>query len=137
MFEFDLYDIPDSGVQWAVFRDPFFDDQVSAFSSAAAGGTAGQADDFKNRARQLWFLDWSDISIGIGGTNSVTRKNPDPNVADIYRCRMNANVKEYNLRSQKWTTFLDRPSRHLLIQNFSLNCPDIQDGFGCDVPNPA
>ena len=76
------------------------------------------------------------ISIGIGGTNSVTRKYPNPDVQELYKCRMMANVHEYNLRSKKWTTFIDRPHRHLIIHNFGLTCPTITAGNGCSVPNP-
>tara|TARA_Y100000310_G_scaffold175913_1_gene176046 strand:- start:14918 stop:16645 length:1728 start_codon:yes stop_codon:yes gene_type:complete len=134
-FEFDLYDIPDASVQWAVFREPFFDDHVDAFNSAAAGGTSGGAKDFKSRARNLWFIDWSDVSIGIGESNSVTRKSPSPEVEDLYKCRMKSNITEYNLRSQKWTVFMDRPARHLIIHNFNLSCPVVTAGSGCSVPN--
>lgn len=135
-FEYDLYDIPDAGLQLAVFRDQYFDDQIFAYKYATGGpnqaAAAASGDnltddqsagtlDFTNRARAIWFLDWSDISVGIGGSNSVTRKSPDPDTDRLYKCRMAANTTEYNLRSQKWTTFLDRPDRHLLLQNFSLN----------------
>ncbi len=41
---------------------------------------------------------------------------------------MAANTTEYNLRSQKWTTFLDRPDRHLLLQNFSLDLGTLAAG---------
>jgi len=116
-FNFDLYDIPDSSVQWAVFREPFFDDFVDAFDNGAGGG------DFQSRGRSLWFLDWSDIKVGIAGTNSVTRKYPTPEVQELYKCRMRANIHEYNLRSTKWTVMIDLPERHLIIHNFNLNCP--------------
>ena len=131
-FEYDLYDIPDASCQLAVFRDQFFDDQIFAYKYAdnagpdqgAVGGTnlTGAADDqdFKTRARCLWALDWSDIQVGVGGTSSVTRKSPDPETDRLYKCRISSNSTEHNLRSTKWTTFLDRPDRHLLIQNFSL-----------------
>jgi len=70
-------------------------------------------------------LDWSDIRVGVAGTNSVTRRNPAPEVMDAYRCRMNAVIKEYSLRSTTWTTMLDRPQRHLIIQNFSDAKPSV------------
>lgn len=134
-FEYDLYDIPEASLQLAVFRDQYFDDQIFAYKYAATKGpmqtnatgtnllvdqSAGTLD-FSNRARNIWFLDWSDISVGIGGSNSVTRKSPDPETDRLYKCRMAANTTEYNLRSTKWTTFLDRPDRHLLLQNFSID----------------
>ena len=68
-------------------------------------------------------LDWSDINVGIAGTNSVTRKHPNVDAQEMYRCRMEANVKEYQLKSTRWTTMLDRPQRHLIVQNFSDALP--------------
>ena len=83
----------------------------------------------------MWFIDWSDISVGIGRTKSVVRKSPNPDVSDLYKCRINANIHEYSLRSKQWTVFLDRPYRHLVIQNFSLANPVI-GGSIYSVPNP-
>ena len=136
-FEYDLYDVPDASCQLAVFRDQFFDDQIFAYnyasSTAGPGATGSDATSnlgspdssvtgpsFKNRARVLWFLDWSDVQVGVGGTSSVTRKSPDPETDRLYKCRISSNQTEYNLRSTKWTVFCDRPDRHLLIENFSL-----------------
>lgn len=135
MFEYDLYDLPDQSVQLGIFREPFFDDQLDAYRSTEGGGVADTATDFKNRARAIWFIDWSDISVGIGRTKSVVRKSPNPDVSDLYKCRINANIHEYSLRSQQWTVFLDRPYRHLVIQNFSLANPII-GGSVYSVPTP-
>ena len=57
----------------------------------------------------------------------MTRKSPDPDTDRLYKCRMAANTTEYNLRSTKWTTFLDRPDRHLLLQNFALDLGTLQN----------
>lgn len=131
LFNYNKYDIPEVGVQLAVFHDQFFDDLISATPNTFSAGdddTEGTGDDvvgFKSRSRALWLLDWSDIRVGIAGTNSVTRRNPAPEVMDAYRCRMNAVIKEYSLRSTTWTTMLDRPQRHLIIQNFSDANPSV------------
>lgn len=127
LFNYNIYDLPDQGLQLAVFWDPFFDDQLAGTSA-----TAGGANDFKSRTRQLWFIDWSDVSIGLAGTMSVTRKQPDPETNVLYKCVMQANPTEYNLRSQRWTVMLDRPARHLLIENFSSACPSVT-AAGCNV----
>jgi hypothetical protein len=108
------------GIQLAVFHDQYFDDLISATPKSD-----GSNNDFQSRSRALWMLDWSDIKLGIAGTNSVTRKNPSPEVMDAYRCRMNAVIKEYSLRSTTWTTMLDRPERHLIIQNFGSGAPTV------------
>lgn len=121
LFNYNIYDIPEVNVQLAVFHDPFFDDILNVTSGmnqtdhgdAYATSTAAQT-----RNRSLWLLDWSDIKIGIAGTNSVTRKSPNPDVDRLYRCRMDSVEREYSLRSTKWTTMVDRPHRHLIIENF-------------------
>lgn len=130
LFNYNIYDVPEQSVQWAVFHDTFFDDMLDAFPA-----TVGAGIDFKARGRQLWFLDWSDISVGIAGTKSVKRKQPHVESNALYKCVITPNVKEYNLRSTKWTVMVDRPHRHLIIHNFSGNCPLIQV-TGCSVPNP-
>ena len=129
LFNYNLYDIPEVGIQWAVFHDVFFDDQLAAFPATVSGV------DFKSRARCLWFLDFSDMTIGIAGTMSVKRKTPDPETNALYKCVITADTQEINLRSTKWTAMLDRPARHLIIQNFSGACPTIA-ASGCDAPNP-
>lgn len=128
LFNYNLYDIPDSGVQWAVFHDEFFDDILSA-TPALVGGV-----NFKSRGRALWFLDFSDMTIGLAGSMSVRRKSPNADVNVLYNCVITANTKEQNLRSQKFTAMLDRPQRHLLIHNFSDECPRVS-AVGCPVPN--
>ena len=65
-------------------------------------------------------MDWSDVKIGIAGTNAVTRTQPHPEIDLLYKCRMDAKLKEYSLRSTKWTTMMDVPARHLIIENFDL-----------------
>lgn len=142
LFNYSLYDLPEVGCQLAVFHDPYFDDLLNvggALFSAAAdpqggmlynsngsrsttavmGDADGQAA-YKKSARSLWFIDWSDIKIGIAGTNAVTRKSPHPDIQKEYRCRMAHKETEYSLRSTTWTTMMDVPARHLLIENFDL-----------------
>jgi hypothetical protein len=68
----------------------------------------------------MWFIDWSDVKIGIAGTNSVTRKWPKPEVMESYKCRMAHKETEYSLRSTKWTTMMDVPARHLIVENFDV-----------------
>lgn len=116
LFNYNIYDIPEVNVQLAVFHDPFFDDILNVTSGLTGG--AYDVATAQARNRSLWLLDWSDIKIGIAGTNSVTRKSPNPDVDRLYRCRMDSVEREYSLRSTKWTTMVDRPHRHLIIENF-------------------
>jgi hypothetical protein len=148
LFNYNVYDLPEIGLQIAVFHDPFFDDIIAAGGKAgdSANGYGGwdttntQAENFGSTAlakeahrsarRCLYMLDWSDINIGIAGTNSVTRKHPNVEAQEMYKCRMEANVREYQLKSTKWTTMLDRPQRHLIVENFSDDLPAISTPFG-------
>lgn len=129
LFNYNVYDIPDVGVQLAVFHDPMFDDflNVSAGKKYLLNGTRSGDDVFSGddagfsqaTSRMLWLVDWSDVKIGIAGTNSITRTQPHPEVDRLYSCRMDSVKRTFNLRSTKWTTMLDRPHRHLIIENVS------------------
>lgn len=128
LFNYNVYDIPEIGVQLAVFHDQFFDDHLSAAKQSGGtllGGSSFSADAKAALGRHLWFLDWSDINVGIAGTNSVTRKHPNVEAQELYKCRMEANVKEYQLKSTRWTTMVDRPQRHLVVRNFSADLPSL------------
>ena len=35
---------------------------------------------YANSQRMLWLVDWSDVKIGVAGTNSVTSTQPHPEV---------------------------------------------------------
>ena len=127
LFNYNIYDIPDIGVQLAVFHDPMFDDLLNvgtgkrylASGVRSATDVFTAPDDFKDAHRMLWFVDWSDVKIGIAGTNSVTREQPHADIAADYKCRMDSVKRTFNLRSTKWTTLMDRPHRHLIIENLS------------------
>jgi hypothetical protein len=139
LFNYSMYDLPEVGCQLAVFHDPYFDDILNHQSSFF--GANGPADgdkviksDGKRSAqaivgattaskvlRAMWFIDWSDVKIGIAGTNAVTRKQPHPETQEKYKCRMAHKETEYSLRSTKWTTMMDVPARHLIIENFDAN----------------
>jgi len=129
LFNYNIYDIPDVGVQLAVFHDPMFDDflNVSTGKKYLLNGTRSGEDVFSGdnagfsqaTSRMLWLVDWSDVKIGIAGSNSITRTQPHPEVDRLYSCRMDSVKRTFNLRSTKWTTMMDRPHRHLIIENIS------------------
>jgi hypothetical protein len=129
LFNYNVYDIPDVGVQLAVFHDPMFDDLLNVGSgnkylldgtrSGDAVFDGNDATYYANSQRMLWLVDWSDVKIGVAGTNSVTRTQPHPEVDRLYSCRMDSVKRTFNLRSTKWTTMMDRPHRHLIIENIS------------------
>lgn len=127
MFTYDSYDIEEASCTWAVFNIDYFNDLKDAANVQVVGWN------FRDRFNNLWFIDWTDVDIGVGDTMQVTRKNPDPAVADIYKCVITPNVRTYDLRSKMWTIMVDRPNRHLIIHNFSSACPKVTIS-GCVVP---
>ena len=112
VLEYNVYDLPDQGVQLAVFTDPFFDDKLAAFDTAN-----------KSRARGLWLVDWSDVSINVAKTRSVKRQT---NVADnLYNCVIQPNVNHYSLNSKTFELRIGDTNRHAMIENFSDACPTL------------
>jgi hypothetical protein len=141
LFNYSMFDLPEVGCQLAVFHDPYFDDlinhQAPLFGatldpdgdkvvnkdgerSTIAANSGGHAN-YSKVMRSMWFVDWSDVKIGIAGTNSITRKQPHPETDRLYKCRMAHKETEYSLRSTKWTTMMDVPARHLIVENFDAN----------------
>lgn len=127
MFTYDIYDIKEAGCSWAVFNIDYFNDLVDAFNTVVVGWN------LTTRANNLWFIDWSDVNVGVAGSKQVTRKNPDPATADIYKCVITPNVRTYDLRSKTWTVMVDRPNRHIIYHNFASGCPIVTIP-GCTVP---
>lgn len=128
MFVYDIYDIKEAGVQWAVFQLDYFNDMVDAFNTVVVGWN------LSTRANNLWFIDWSDIKIGVARTKQVTRKSPSPNTElAAYQCVISPNVTTYDLRSKMWTVMVDRPRRHFIYHNFAAGCP-VVDIPACTVP---
>jgi len=123
-----------------VFHDQFFDDHLSAAKQSGGADLDGTTITTAAKAalgRHLWFLDWSDINVGIAGTNSVTRKHPNVEAQELYKCRMEANVKEYQLKSTRWTTMVDRPQRHLVVRNFNDTLPKLSVFSSGDLINTS
>jgi hypothetical protein len=117
VFEYDQFDLPDEGVSMSVFTDTYFDDRIGA--AQALGASSGT----KNRARQLWMLDWSDILIGVIRSRSVSRTT---NLADdLYSCVIDPNVNHYKLNSRTIEVQVGNPNRHTVIENFSDACPSM------------
>lgn len=129
LWNYNVYEVPQAGVQWAVYVDDYFNDYVDSFNYAVVGW------DFRTRANSIWFIDWSDANVGILKTSQVTRKYPsvDPVTAEVYKCVIQPNISTYRLSSKTWSTVIDRPNRHLIIHNFQFACPVIA-AVGCSVP---
>ena len=117
---YNVYQLPAEygGFKFAVFHHPYFDDRLAASENA-------------NRARVIWAIDWSDMELGIAGTNSKVRQT---NEADaLYNYVMKVNVKHVTMNSITWTAILEDPSRHYIVSNFSPDCPDLTVS-GCALP---
>lgn len=119
VFEFDIYDLPDEGVKWAVFTDTFFDDKLAQF-----------APDQKNRGRGIWLSDWSDVQVNVMKTNSAKRTT---NIADkIYRYVVTPNIYQTQLNSKTIEVQVGDANRGLIIENYSDACPKCTVQ-GCDL----
>jgi hypothetical protein len=119
MFKYTTYQIPDElgGYVLAVFSSEVLRDRL-----AAAGGA--------NRQRYIFMLDWSDIELGVAGTNSAVRRT---NEADaLYRYVIKINIQHVTLNSMTWCPIIEDPNRHYGIQNFSNACPTLTVS-GCTV----
>lgn len=112
VLEYNLYDLPDQGLQLAVFTDPYFDDRLAGFSTAQ-----------KSRGRTAWFIDWTDVAINVVKTNSAKRTT---NQADeLYRYVIQPNVKQTLLQSKTIEVRVGDVNRHLMIENFSDDNPSV------------
>lgn len=125
LFNYDLYQIPEVGINLAVFNDTYFNDYLAAFTTGANNASGNPTTNIATRGRKLWLLDWSDVSIGVAGTQAVRRNYPDPTVVGLYKCVITPNVKHYELRSTKWTVMIEDPNRHAILENFSSDCPTL------------
>ena len=119
VLEYNVYDLPDQGVQLAVFTDPYFDDRLAAFDNAN-----------KSRGRAFWMLDWSDVAINVLRTNSAKRIT---NVNDkLYIDVISPVVSHVMLNSKTVEVQVGNTDRHALIENFSDDCPNLTVA-GCDL----
>lgn len=119
MYKYTTYQIPDElgGFVLAVFSSEVLRDRL-----AAASGS--------NRQRYVFFLDWTDIQLGILATNSATRQT---NAADqLYMYVMKINMKHVTMQSTLWCPVIEDPNRHYVVKNFSAACPTLTVS-GCTV----
>ncbi len=110
LWNYDKFEFPEDGIIVNFFHDDYFDDHLSAFPDA-----------IKSRGRQLWVIDWSDIAVAMSDSRSVNRQT---NIADnLYNCIIQPNVNHYQLQSKTIQVQLGDPNRHLVVENFSDECP--------------
>ncbi len=112
LFDYDIYDLPDQGVQWAVFHDSYFDDKRLHFADAQA--SAGNA---------IWFIDWSDVAINLLGSKSVKRQT-NVNEREYFHI-IQPNMKQAMLNSKTFEVEVGDTNRHAMIDNFSDATPKV------------
>ena len=128
VFTYNMYDLPDQGLSFAVFHDLYFDDRIGA--APVMGSTGGGNTPDKRRQNSMWFVDWTDIDIMTHSVKSVKRQT---NVADnLYNCIIQPNVHHYALNSKKYEVRVGNTNRHVMIENYSSACPTLTVN-SCDV----
>lgn len=118
-FTYKEYELPGVEFKIAIFIHKYFTDRITFFGDGT-GGAQGSVN-FKEGAKALWAIDWSDFNIGIVGTNSAKREYRGKTMADanpLFSCVITPNTKHYELRSTTWTTQLGDAKRSLVIENF-------------------
>jgi hypothetical protein len=125
LWSYNLYDIPESNVQWAVIVEPYFNDRTDAFVLPSA--TNAQAT-LATRANSLWFLDWSDIEIGMLKNRSVERKTNE--MDDQFNFIIQPNIRHILLESKTYQVRVYDPNRHAILQNFTTGAPVISTLVG-------
>lgn len=119
VWNYDVYQFREEGVELVVIHDTFFDDYLAA---TPPSGLSTKPDAYSN-GRWFMMIDWSDIMLGLSKSNSVMRKT---NEADnIYNCVIKPNITHYQLSSKTVSMVVQDPKRHLIYRNFSDECPTI------------
>ena len=81
----------------------------------------------------MWLLDYSDIDVGITNTESRVKVYPNDKVVDdLWKCTIKTNEKQRRLESTTYTVAVNNPDRHLIVKNFSDECPKLSVQ-GCSV----
>ena len=106
------FDLPEWEFEFVIASDNFFTDQERL--QVAAGQP--------NHAGQIWFLDWSDLTVGIVETNSQKIDENDEiaaKVVDEMKCTMKQNTIHRTLESTTWTVLFGNEKRSLLVEGFN------------------
>ena len=112
LWNYDVYQFRDEGVELAVIHEPYFDDYHAAMPTAD-----------KTMGNKLMILDWSDLEVGLAG---VMSRNTETFVqSDDYKCVIDVPVTKRTLHGKTWAAIVGDPQRHMIFENFSDNCPQI------------
>lgn len=125
-YKYNKYTLPGLGFDLAVFVEEFFTDRATQYGNGTGGLQGGT--DFSTAGRSIWLIDWADFNIGVLGTNQAKREYRGKVFADanaLFSCVITPNTKHYDLRSMNWTTQIGDTARHLVVENFTLDCPTL------------
>lgn len=111
-FDYNVYFLPDQGVELAVLNLPHFDDRLSGFAT-----------DQKSMGRALWMLDWSDVAINVIKTASARRTTNEAD--ELYRYVITPNTTETLLNSKTIEIRMGDCNRHLAYENYSAGTPTL------------
>ena len=114
LLNYNTYQVPPDygGFQIAVFHHGFFDDKLSAMAGAVESTTiAGDP------GRVIWAIDWSDVELGVAGTNSKVRQTNEAD--ELYKYVMKVNMKYVTMNSITECPIIEDPNRHHVVTNFS------------------
>jgi hypothetical protein len=113
------YDFDEAHVRLNVMVENAMTDDRFHFTQSANPNLA-------TRGNKIWLLDWADLEVGVSNVAKVRRDTPDPTTDPDFRCTIAANISHYDLESVSYTPMLGDENRHLIIENFSNNCPQYQ-----------
>lgn len=106
------YEFDEAGVVLHVIQEPWMTDFRSHFSPG-----------IRNRANFMWFIDWSDFTLGIAETAKRRSETPDLESDPDYKCVIKANYTHYDMESTTYCPMIGDESSHLVYTNFSDDCP--------------
>lgn len=106
------YEFDEVGVVLHVIQEPWMTDFRSHFPS-----------NLRNRGNFMFFVDWSDFTLGVAETAKRKSKTPDLETDPDYKCIIKANYTHYEMESTTWTAMVGDESSHLVYTNFSDECP--------------
>lgn len=77
----------------------------------------------RHLSNRLWFLDFSDLQIGIQATASRRSKTPDLETDPDFKDIIKANITHYELESVTCVPMVHNEDCNLMVENFSDACP--------------
>ena len=106
------FDLPEWEFALVIASDNFFTDQERLMTTAGLPTHAGK----------IWFIDWSDLTVGIVATNSQKIDENDEVSAKIVtelKCTIKQNTIHRTLESTTWTVQFGNEKRSLLVEGFN------------------